>query len=161
MWTNDSGTQFDFLSWGESGVVAFDGANNRPNAVNWGLFTNYICGAYNWKFSTGGSGSSCGRTPVSISNSCTTNGSKELALGSFHIYPNPAQDIINVSLSGIIADGAVIELFNQVGQVVISKTLNGNSNIAQVQTDELDSGVYFVKVTSGNDSYNSNVVITK
>lgn len=160
MWTNASGNNFDFLSWGESGVVAFDGANNRPNAALWGLFTNYICGAYNWKFSTGGSGSSCGRTPIAISNSCP-NTSEELSLGSFYVYPNPAQDIINISLNGIIADGAVIELFNQVGQVVISKTLNGNSNIAQIQTDELDSGVYFVKVTSGNDAYNSNVVITK
>ena len=159
-WPNGDGNSFDYLSWGESGVVAFEGANNRPNTVNWGLFTNYANGAYNWKFSTGGAGSSCGRTPVTINNDCAT-GSEELTQGSFSLYPNPAQDIVNVSLNGIDANGAVIELFNQVGQVVISKTLNGNTNIAQIQTDELDAGVYFVKVTSGNDTYNSNVVITK
>lgn len=160
MWTNGSGNTFDYLSWGESGVVAFDGANNRPNTANWGLFTNYITGAYNWKFSTGGSGSSCGRTSFTVNNDCTT-GSEELMQNTFEVYPNPAQDIVNVSLKGIDANGAIIELFNHVGQVVMSQTLNGTSTIAQIQTERLDAGTYFVKVTSGNETYNSSLVITK
>ena len=150
---------FAYDSWNAAGVASIDFAKNI-GAPSWDPTKIAMFGAYNWKFSTGGSGSSCGRTPLTINNNCAT-GSEDITKGSLSIFPNPASDIMNISFDGIKVDGAIIELFNQVGQVVISKTLNGNTNIAQIQTDELDAGVYFVKVTSGNDTYNSNVVITK
>ena len=161
MWSLESGNTFDYLSWGESGKISFDGAQNRPNGAGWGLFTNHVNGLYNWKFSSGGgSGSSCGRTSVTITNDCSV-GREELNKGSLNVYPNPAKDLITLSLSGINTNGALVQLYNQVGQVVSGKTLNGNSNATQIQTNELEAGIYFVKVTSGNETYNTNVIITK
>jgi len=158
-----SGTDFAYNDLKEAGVASIDGMLDPTSTTtrSWGIFKNSYYGFYNWTFSTGGGASiSCGRVPVTVTNNCA-NGSEELTQGSFSLYPNPAQDIVNVSLNGIEVNGAVVELFNQVGQVVISKILNGTSNIAQIKTNDLDSGVYFVKVTSGNDTYNANVVITK
>ncbi len=158
-----NGTNFDYDNLQETGIASLDGMLDPSSSTSrgWGIFQNSYYGFYNWTFSTGGGASiSCGRVPVTVTNNCA-NGSGELAQGSFSLYPNPAQDIVNVSLNGIKVNGAVVELFNQVGQVVISKTLNGTGTTCTIQTNELDAGVYFVKVTSGNDTYNANVVITK
>ena len=158
MWTNASGNTFDYLSWGESGLIAFDGSENRHN--DWGLFTNHIWGAYNWKFSTGGGSGECGRTAVTVNNDCTT-GQTELNVNLFNVFPNPANEIINVSFKDINAEGGVLELFNSVGQLVSSQKLIGVGDVAQIQTEGLNGGIYYVKLSVDNKTSASTVVVTK
>ncbi len=150
---------FPYLDWGEQGIIAFDGAESRENP-QWGLFTNYTTGAYNWKFSTAGGSSSCERTPFTITNECTT-GLNDITSQNIEVFPNPAQDLLNISLKGIELNGAIIEMYNQVGQIVLTKSISSSTSAARINTNDLTEGVYFIKVTSGNNSYNSNVVITK
>lgn len=57
------------------------------------------------------------------------------------IYPNPANDELNISSSGIIE---FISITNLVGQTVY--THGYNSEMVRVNVSDLPSGVYFVKV---------------
>ena len=158
-YTTDSGNQWPYSSWSESGKVQLDYC--RHATKDWGNMLNAVTGVYNWQFSEGGgSGSSCGRTAITISNDCTV-GSEELSLNHLKVYPNPANEIINIAFEGINTDGAVIQLHNQVGQIVLSSLLNGNLTSTEIQTSELEAGIYFIKVTSGKNTYNTNVIVTK
>lgn len=159
-YSSSSGTTFDYDSWEETGVASIDNASNIPN--DWGLFQNYMFGAYDWKFSTGGgSGSQCGRTPVVISHDCTV-GKKEVIQGSFNVFPNPVNDVMNIAFDGIKVDGSTIEVYNQVGQLLVSKNLNASSgNLTQISTSEFTNGIYFVKVKSDGNEFNSRVIISK
>ncbi len=158
MWTNGSGNTFDYLSWGESGIIAFDGSENRHN--DWGLFTNHIWGAYNWKFSTGSGPSACGRTAVTVNNDCTT-GQSDISVSLFNVFPNPAYDVINVAFKDVNAEGGVLELYNSVGQLVASQRLIGVGEIAQISTDDLNGGIYYVKLSADGKTSTSSVVVTK
>lgn len=158
MWSNPNGTQFDYASWGELGIVAFDGSENRHN--DWGLFTNHIWGAYNWKFSTGGGSGACGRTAVTVHNDCTT-GQSDLNVSLFNVFPNPANELINVSFKDVNAEGGVLELFNSVGQLVHVQKLVGVGEIAQIETNELNGGIYYVKLSVNEKTSTSTVVVAK
>ena len=60
------------------------------------------------------------------------------------IYPNPSSSVINIEAE----DLTLVEVYNTVGQRVISKEVNGEK--AQVNTEGLGNGIYFVRVVAGN-----------
>ena len=63
---------------------------------------------------------------------------KELA-----IYPNPAQDFLNISM-GAISGAAQVFIVDLMGKTVLSKELQGQQN--RLALDGLSSGVYVVLV---------------
>jgi hypothetical protein len=62
------------------------------------------------------------------------------------LYPNPADSTINIT--GIIEDGqsSDIQVFNMAGQMVIEKTVTGNSAGVQLDVSNLQSGTYIYKL---------------
>lgn len=62
---------------------------------------------------------------------------------SFHTYPNPVKDILNISYDKNIYNVAV---FNVLGQEVMTKSVKQNQS--QVDMSHLSNGTYMVKVTS-------------
>ena len=62
------------------------------------------------------------------------------------VYPNPVSDILNVQLSNIDAN-TTIQLINMNGQVVTAPIVLLTST-ATVDMSGIESGVYFLKVTS-------------
>ncbi len=63
------------------------------------------------------------------------------------IYPNPANDILNITSPENILS---VEIVNVVGQVVICKEANGNSISCNIE--KLESGLYFVKIHSDSQT---------
>lgn len=61
---------------------------------------------------------------------------------NFSAYPNPASNNLNVSASKNIDN---VEIFNLIGQKVL--TVNPNKNSASINISTLNSGVYIVKTT--------------
>ncbi|MDC3209812.1 Omp28-related outer membrane protein, partial [Chitinophagales bacterium] len=57
---------------------------------------------------------------------------------TFGLFPNPANDVLNVSFDDQVKE---IKIINLLGEVVI------NANLKQIDVAELSSGVYFVTVT--------------
>lgn len=59
---------------------------------------------------------------------------------SLKIYPNPTAGMLNIQYEGMTS----IEVYNTVGQCVMTQVVNGDS--AQVSTVALSDGIYFVRV---------------
>ncbi|MDY0090257.1 MAG: GEVED domain-containing protein [Flavobacteriaceae bacterium] len=66
-------------------------------------------------------------------------------LNSFTYYPNPVNDVLNLSAQNAIQH---ISVYNLLGQEVLTKQLN--VNVAEVDMTGLPSGHYLVRVTSEN-----------
>lgn len=70
----------------------------------------------------------------------------------FGVYPNPVSNTINISTEQIIDN---LELYNAVGQLVLQK----NQSVKQLNVEDLNSGIYMLKIYSGNSSVTKKIVI--
>lgn len=80
---------------------------------------------------------------------------KTLASGTFKLYPNPAKDLLKVTLNG--PQKARVTLHNQIGIVSLQQELNAKETNLDVQT--LPSGVYFITISADGKSATEKVVI--
>jgi len=71
---------------------------------------------------------------------------------NFGIYPNPAENVLNIVSNTQRFDYQII---NSVGQIVMSGAANGN---VQINVDELE-GVYFLKIVSDGNTTVRKVVV--
>jgi len=69
---------------------------------------------------------------------------EDWTMNSLKVYPNPAQNILNITHSSVI-DSVVI--FNMLGQKVVTET--PSTSQAQINIDNLSPGNYLVKVVTG------------
>jgi hypothetical protein len=70
------------------------------------------------------------------------------------IYPNPATDIANLSLSLDNAEYVKIDLVNSLGQTVKTVSdgqLGSGRHLIEMNTTDLNKGVYFVRVAVNNN----------
>jgi hypothetical protein len=73
------------------------------------------------------------------------------------IYPNPAKEVINLSLSKSI--NAIISVVDIAGKVVKTSSINGLTS--SINTSDLKNGVYYVTIIDGNSSSTQKVIIQK
>jgi uncharacterized repeat protein (TIGR01451 family) len=73
------------------------------------------------------------------------------------VFPNPANELLNINLQNNNIENCII--LNTLGQTVYNSAneINGNHKI-QLNIADLNVGVYFVKVRSGNGSYNAKFI---
>ncbi len=83
-----------------------------------------------------------------------TNGISENVY-SFSIFPNPAKELVTVSLEGLVADN--IEVTNALGQSIISIT--PESNVTTIDLRNFEIGVYFIKVYVDGKEFVNKLVI--
>jgi hypothetical protein len=62
------------------------------------------------------------------------------------IYPNPAQDVLNIKTAVTLNDASVV-IVNTLGQIVKQIAVTDNTNIA-IAIDDLENGVYFLEIKS-------------
>lgn len=70
-------------------------------------------------------------------------GAEDFDLASFSYYPNPVNDVLNVSYSSTIT---AVTVFNLLGQQIVAK--NTNQDTVQVDLSQLAAGTYMVKIQS-------------
>lgn len=114
-----------------------------PSGGNSSMGTFYNSGTYTLVLSDAASNCSIASTPVTLTEVNCTTGLDELPNNIFNIYPNPTNGIINIDLE-TINDNMVIELRNALGQIVLSEKVT--TLHTQLNTNNLLSGVYFIKV---------------
>ena len=88
-------------------------------------------------------------------------GINELANGSLQLYPNPNAGRFNLTVEGTTANNFNIDVVNVSGQKIYSvNTENtGNNYSRQFDLSFLSGGVYFVKLTSGNQTLVQKMII--
>lgn len=69
----------------------------------------------------------------------------------FSIYPNPTNNILNIIGNGIVPNSTQINVYNTLGQIVLSTSYTN-----QIDISSLSSGLYFLNI-----KYNSNNKILK
>ena len=77
-----------------------------------------------------------------------TSGVETINIDKAGIYPNPADDVINVTAAEAIDN---VTLFNIAGATVGSYNGDGSSSM-KINVDNLPAGNYFVRISTGNDS---------
>jgi len=80
--------------------------------------------------------------------------SKHASGGGFRIYPNPAINKLTVETP---QQGGVIFIYNALGQQLQHAVLE--QRIEEIALSELSAGVYFVRVTSGQSSFVTRLVV--
>ncbi len=74
------------------------------------------------------------------------------------VYPNPANDQINIDLSSMNnASDAIVKIMNSNGMVVYEGNASGSNEV--ISTSSFNQGIYMVQVSAGNKISNKKLVI--
>ena len=81
-------------------------------------------------------------------------------IAAVSVYPNPASDYVNVSLSGEASGSANIRLVNLAGQVLLEKTVtNAGGTTVPLTVSSYPAGNYLVVVTASDGSKQVNKIL--
>ncbi|MCB6088722.1 T9SS type A sorting domain-containing protein [Flavobacterium psychrophilum] len=94
-------------------------------------------------------------TPSSLANATFDNA--EL-LG---VYPNPFANEVTISTSEMSGKNVTLSIYNLLGQEVYNKTVTNSADSILLTTNNLDKGVYILKVTVDNEKFISKKIIKK
>ncbi len=75
----------------------------------------------------------------------TTLSTKDLSLRKLSVYPNPAEDFINISLN--TSATYQLKVFSVLGEKIMEKSMNNS----QVDLSELKSGIYFLEISKDDE----------
>ncbi len=69
------------------------------------------------------------------------------------LYPNPTNDVLNIDLSLQSKQDIQLQVFNAIGQVLYTKSLNGFlSGLETINLREAAEGVYFVRISGSSNT---------
>jgi hypothetical protein len=79
------------------------------------------------------------------------------------LYPNPAQSIVKLQLSGRTIESAKVSVINTLGEVVFTKQINttGNLYTMQIETQDFAVGIYSVRIDTNSGSTVKKLTISK
>ncbi|PHI20662.1 hypothetical protein CEQ90_06315 [Lewinellaceae bacterium SD302] len=82
-------------------------------------------------------------------------------ISQMSVYPNPAGDFINVSMSSQFSEAASVQLMSVEGRVIARKSLSlvNGTNSTVFNTSNLAAGVYLVQVVAADRTYTEKVTI--
>ena len=75
------------------------------------------------------------------------------------IFPNPASSEINISISNLNHQQAVIKLYDDTGQLV--RTYSTSNSILTIESEGLSNGIYFITADIGNTILKTKLIISK
>ena len=122
-------------------------------------FDNYYYFFYDWQVSTPLVECVSERVPVNVSITVGVNDIE--GLNEFNLFPNPANDIVNVAFNGSFDGAAQVNLIDAQGRMVSSNLINnarGKQNVG-FNVANLAPGVYHVQVIANNRTANASVIV--
>jgi hypothetical protein len=107
------------------------------------------------------SGSFSGNTASIRINNNVIQSIKEGSLNAdLLVYPNPAADHLNISLTNQKAETVTVKILNNLGQLVKAVELGKSTNInQQIDLSGLSSGIYIIKTNVGAASSSKKLII--
>lgn len=92
------------------------------------------------------------RSSLTTSTVCSTLSSDNFDMNKgLGIYPNPANDIINISVGNNDVLPTSYSIYNTLGQIVTEKNVSSVSDL-QIDINSITAGVYFIKIDRQNAS---------
>lgn len=121
------------------GGFSFSSGSGEVTFTEEGVYY-YVCGNH---YSSGMKGK------ITVSN--TTNINNNLKLSESRLYPNPLnQDILRVSLSKPANYPVQVYIFDITGKSILKSSFKQNTDEIELDCSGLNSGLYFVQLTSHN-----------
>ena len=81
---------------------------------------------------------------------------------NFTIYPNPASTVATLNVEGIIGSNITLELYNLIGELVVSKNYTTSSDFRQdLDISGLNNGIYNVRLVVDGIIYSKKLQIIK
>ncbi|MCG8532609.1 MAG: cadherin domain-containing protein, partial [Desulfovibrionales bacterium] len=74
------------------------------------------------------------------------------------IYPNPAQDKLNIDIGNNLGDKVQLLLINSSG-VIVYKQIAFANTIVQINTSDLEAGIYFIEIITDNKKISEKIII--
>ena len=78
---------------------------------------------------------------------------------SMHLYPNPASERLTLELLNMPADNATVTIFSIMGSAIYNEKLTTEKT--EINISGYDSGLYFIRVGSGKQSFTQMIEIQK
>ena len=86
-----------------------------------------------------------------LAGNSTLNCGDKLHFDKFLIYPNPANDVINIANNDLsVLSDATIQIFNTKGSLVLTENTNGNIAVKSIRINHLPSDIYVLEVRKSN-----------
>jgi len=81
----------------------------------------------------------------------------------YELYPNPSTGTFNLKIDGLNSDKAVVTVYNVVGNLLHSATVDtGSGKLNQeINLNNASTGVYFVQIQSGDQTFTRKLIINK
>jgi len=89
---------------------------------------------------------------VTVTQDASTVSVNNILAGSFQLFPNPAQQTINISFADNIGKEVQLTIAQMNGRIVMDTPLT-TSKIRTIDISELPSGTYIISVISGDKSH--------
>ena len=69
------------------------------------------------------------------------------------VFPNPANNVLNLSLTSTLEDNSSYTIFNQLGELISNGQLDFNSKRTHaLNIENLSNGVYFIQVKNAKSA---------
>jgi hypothetical protein len=102
---------------------------------------------------------------ITDSNGCTATSSPILLTGiasytdgGYHVYPNPAKDVLTVEGKGMVK----CELYNVLGQHYLTSLVSDGKTVTHLSTQNIPNGIYFLRITnSSGEQHTERVIVNK
>ncbi len=167
-----------------SAAIAQGSANPNVRVVT---FTNTSIGAqsYFWDFGDGNTSttanpthtylidgsytvklkalSGCGNDSTTINVSVVTGINEIVRKVETKVYPNPAQNFVNVEFNLPVAENVKVTVSDMTGKMIMN-AYEANAfgqQVVRINTDELSTGVYFINISTPTSMGTSKVLIVK
>lgn len=136
-----------------------DGINAGAGAGSYTLIDNNSASiAYsNGKFGAGE------KRDINLISSADLN-DIENNISSVNVYPNPVKDIANLEINLNSSSDATIQVLDMLGRNVIDlgrKSMKAGQNTIELNTSNLNNGMYFVKVITNDGIVSTKITISK
>jgi len=86
---------------------------------------------------------------VNINENQIVNGISDFNLLNISVYPNPANNVVNVSFSNLPETGTEITIMDINGREIIRRTVENMNETMNIQ--QLSDGMYLVKIQLNNN----------
>lgn len=71
------------------------------------------------------------------------------------VFPNPANNMLNVAIHLEQGQTAILKVYDLTGKLVLSKTLNENTDVSEISTVSLSEGMYIYKINTNGTTVNT------
>lgn len=122
-------------------------------------FDNYYYFFYNWQITTPQVECVSERIPVTVEVVVGVSESEELK--GFTVYPNPADEVLNVTFESVNSGSAQVRILDMMGRVVLNQNIvnaAGKQNV-QFNLNNLAKGIYQLEVKKGEEVLTGKVLV--